>query len=296
MHDIYNQYVADEKLKEGTKYERLAAIVYKSLNNMNVVLHDLRLSGTGKLAKHQIDITVENREFKKRMLIECKDYDKKIGIGVIRDFHGAVFQIKPDEAMVVTKVGFTKGAIKFAEDEDIKLIILREFNEDDWEGRMRTLHLQLNMTILDTPKITAWDVVDKTLIGKFKSMDSKQFSIRTYDTYFYDKNGEITETFQEVFKPIFNSLPCELGKVNKGNYKFDNFKIIKLSEELVEVQGFSYELTCHQISQDFEFDEGNRLAVLLLKALDGTIDTAIFDDQISMWKFNETGEVVTKNS
>ncbi|MCJ7989315.1 hypothetical protein MUB15_08400 [Priestia sp. OVS21] len=45
---IYDQYVANERLKNGTKYEKLAAIVYKVLENQDVVIHDMRLSGVGK--------------------------------------------------------------------------------------------------------------------------------------------------------------------------------------------------------------------------------------------------------
>ncbi|MCY7674924.1 hypothetical protein [Bacillus safensis] len=45
---IYDQYVSNEKLKNGTKYEKLAAIVYKVLENQDVVIHDMRLSGVGK--------------------------------------------------------------------------------------------------------------------------------------------------------------------------------------------------------------------------------------------------------
>lgn len=49
---VYNWYIADEMLKLGTKYERLAAVVYKILDEDNVVIHDLRLRGQGKIAQH----------------------------------------------------------------------------------------------------------------------------------------------------------------------------------------------------------------------------------------------------
>ena len=113
---IYNQYIADEKLKAGTKYERIAAIVFKVLASEDVVVHDMRLRGTGKQTQHQIDVTVETAGTKKHVLLECKDYDDVVGIDVVRDFFGAVHQIKPDEAIVVTTKGFTKGAVSFAHD------------------------------------------------------------------------------------------------------------------------------------------------------------------------------------
>lgn len=83
---IYNEHIADEKLKQGTKYERLAAIVFKTLNTSDVVVHDLTLRGDGKKTPHQIDVMITRANVSKRVLIECKDYDTKVGISIIRDF------------------------------------------------------------------------------------------------------------------------------------------------------------------------------------------------------------------
>lgn len=59
---IYDEHVAEEKRKHGTKYEILAAIVFKALAGDERVVHDLRLRGSGKRTKHQIDVTVEHRD------------------------------------------------------------------------------------------------------------------------------------------------------------------------------------------------------------------------------------------
>ncbi|WP_411810512.1 restriction endonuclease [Bacillus safensis] len=42
---------------------------------------------------------------------------------VISNFHGAFHQIKPDEAIVVTTKGYTREAVNFADDENIKLTV-----------------------------------------------------------------------------------------------------------------------------------------------------------------------------
>ncbi|WP_317951366.1 hypothetical protein, partial [Rossellomorea marisflavi] len=81
MDTIYNEIIAEEKLKQGTKYEKLAAVVFKTLNQNDVVIHDLTLRGDGKKTGHQIDVTVQSpgSNEPKRILIECKDYDSKVG-------------------------------------------------------------------------------------------------------------------------------------------------------------------------------------------------------------------------
>lgn len=86
LEQIYNNLIANEKLKNGSKYERLAAVVYKVIDESDSVIHDLRLRGDGKTAQHQIDVTIEKSGISKRVLIECKEYNKVIGIGIIRDF------------------------------------------------------------------------------------------------------------------------------------------------------------------------------------------------------------------
>ncbi|KIL36210.1 hypothetical protein SD71_09695 [Cohnella kolymensis] len=59
IEQIYNRLIAEEKLKNGSKYERLAAVVYKILDDSKTVIHDMRLRGDGKSAQHQIDVTIE---------------------------------------------------------------------------------------------------------------------------------------------------------------------------------------------------------------------------------------------
>jgi hypothetical protein len=53
---IYNRLVAQEKLKSGTPYERLAAITFHLLTEQTTV-HDLKLRGESPVA-HQIDVPV----------------------------------------------------------------------------------------------------------------------------------------------------------------------------------------------------------------------------------------------
>ncbi|MDQ3673284.1 MAG: hypothetical protein M3365_02775 [Gemmatimonadota bacterium] len=55
---VYDRLVAAEKLKSGTKNERLTAVVFKILDSSVVVIHDVRLRAPGKKSVHQIDADV----------------------------------------------------------------------------------------------------------------------------------------------------------------------------------------------------------------------------------------------
>ena len=92
---------------------------------------------TGKSGcKHQIDVSVEDGE--SVTLIECKRWKKKIGIGAVRDCFGVIHDIKRRLAGeergqvaggILTTVGFTKPAKRFAEHYKIDLDIVRSTSE-----------------------------------------------------------------------------------------------------------------------------------------------------------------------
>ncbi|UZJ80565.1 restriction endonuclease [Fictibacillus sp. KU28468] len=298
---LYNEFIADEKLKNGTKYERMAAVVFKILNVNDVVIHDMKLRGDGKKTAHQIDVTIEQASVSKRILIECKDYDKTVGISIIRDFFGAVSQIKPDDAIVVTTMGYTQGARSFAEDEDIKLAILKDFKEEDWGNRIRKIHIRGIMTFMKTPTL-GWVFSDEkelerinSLIGEEVGKSKEKRDVDTAETFFYNRNGDQQESYQQVLKPIFNLLPRNPGQKTSGRYEFDDIKYIKLNGILVGIRGFDYEYESDQSIFHSIIDEGEKIALLLFKVLDGTIDKIIFDQDLDKWTFNANGEVIEKN-
>ncbi|MDA1531021.1 restriction endonuclease [Bacillus cereus group sp. TH260-2LC] len=297
---IYNEHIADEKLKQGTKYERLAAIVFKTLNASDVVVHDLTLRGDGKKTPHQIDVMITRANVSKRVLIECKDYDTKVGISIIRDFFGAISQIKPDEAFVVTTEGYTKGARSFAEEEGIKLAILRGFKDTDWDGRIQKIHITNTFILMDTPQIS-WVATNQEEIDKFHTfantneINSVQ-EISTIDTYFYDEQGNQQENLQSVLKPVLNSFPRNTNSPTSGRYEFESTKYVKLAGVLTEVKGFDYEFTILKIVSKTVVDTGQKIALLLFKVIDGTLDKVIFDQDLDAWTFKDNGEVIPKDS
>lgn len=290
---IYDRYIAEEKLKIGTKYERLVAVVLKSLYKNDVVIHDLRLKGSGKQAQHQIDVTIEKNGTRKKILVECKDYSNKIGIGIIRDFYGAVNQIKPDDAFVITTKGYTREAKKFANDESIKLFILREFEDRDWDGKMREFNINLDIK-LRIPHITGIVPLNEEETKKLelikKIHKDEVYSPDKENTFFYDNCENIIGTFKEILTPILKTFTEEM-KEKPGVYLFPHPMSIKLFETLVCIKGFNYEFKNDNYNEII--DTGEMLATLLLKALDGSIDQIIFDQDLNKWIFNGK-EVVSK--
>jgi hypothetical protein len=136
--DLLGRYHQIATTKQGIRYEILAAIVCKTLEEKGVVIHDVAVRGESGV-KHQIDVTIETAGKKRRCLIECKDFDTrsaKVGLGTVRNFESAVRDTAPDEAWIVTCIGFTRDALKFAKAKGITPVVMRLFEDSDLAGRI----------------------------------------------------------------------------------------------------------------------------------------------------------------
>ena len=176
--ELHDRFSGGGGEKAGTRYERLAAMVLKHLHQAGAVVHDMRLVGSSDV-KHQIDVVVESQGGRRRLLVECKDFDvsgDKVGLDIVRSFFGAVEDISPDEAYILTCNGFTRDAEKFAAAKNIKLALLREFRDSDWEGRIKTiivdLHIQLH------PRMRQLDV---SLSGEGKAQFERELEAAGHD-------------------------------------------------------------------------------------------------------------------
>ena len=131
--------VADS-LAAVSRFERLAAFVFKALHGRDIVIHDLKLRGDSDVM-HQLDVTIEKNNKMKRVLIECKDFDlsgEKVGLGIVRDFCCAIEAVHPDEAIMLTCNWFTMDAMKYAKSRNIKLAVLWEYQESGRHGCINT--------------------------------------------------------------------------------------------------------------------------------------------------------------
>ena len=137
------------KMNIHTEYELFAKEIYGTLlKNEGVtveVKHNLQIQG--KANKHQIDVYWEYQVAGviHKVAIECKNYNSKVSIAKVRDFFGVLSDIGNINGIMVSKIGYQKGAKKFAEHYGINLKELRELTDIDWKGRIKTIQVGLNI-------------------------------------------------------------------------------------------------------------------------------------------------------
>lgn len=292
LHDYYYKLLST---KSGTRYERLAAVVFKYLEQSDTVIHDLKLLGDSGVS-HQIDVVIERSGQRQRIVVECKDFDisgDKVGLGIVRDFYGAIADVKPDEAYVVTCNGFTSEAERYAKSMRIGLVVLREFCEADWAGRVRQINMHIVAIISSQPRIkiefkqdNAWQKIDTDLqaIGINLSNWSPEQPV-----FFNTPNGrfQANNFIQQNMNYSVDTLP--------GLIEHD----IDVSDITFEVANCgSVELKRLHISFEVLHNKetiqvgGERIAKLLLQGI-GLDNKVVWDDDLRRFKIeNSTGKIL----
>lgn len=121
-------------MNPNIEYEKFTQEIYQELVNADVlkttdVQHNIKLKGRSG-QEHQIDVywEYEIAGTKQKVAIECKNYNKTLGIGKVRDFYGVLYDLNNVAGIMVTKIGYPKGAKEYASEYGISLKELRAPN------------------------------------------------------------------------------------------------------------------------------------------------------------------------
>lgn len=137
---------------EDTDYERLTQAVYQAIlakeGYQNIkVEHNVNLTGRSDTA-HQIDVYWHFKQagVEYKVLVECKNYSRKISLGKIRDFHSVIEDLGPCKGIMVTTTGYQAGVKTFASHYGIGLKLLQSPTPKDLEKGMEIVfHLHLRV-------------------------------------------------------------------------------------------------------------------------------------------------------
>lgn len=125
-------------------YQRLYAV--EGVDNP-VIMHDVTLTGKSG-STHQIDVYWEFTlaGVRHRVAVECKDYNSPIKKEKIATFKGVLDDIAGNiQGIYASRVGYQSGALKFAESCGIQPMIIRKPTDEDWEGYIRDIYINVHM-------------------------------------------------------------------------------------------------------------------------------------------------------
>jgi|GEM_PF-746067 len=293
---IHDEYWNATTTKAGTRYERLVACVLKSLRASDVVVHDVRMLGDSEV-KHQIDVEIELVGKRKRVLIECKDFDTsgtKVGLSIIRDFWGVLDDIRPDEGVVITCSGFTRDAQKYAKRKGIKLAILREFHESDWKGTIRKIELTISVWEVTEPSRVFFYIADQEsmdkLVADLQSIGISGFGIWSGQPVYLNLPDQRMQVNLFVQK-LINHHPREKPGPASLKIRFENTTLEVENRGGVPVDAFELDFEIVHSDAFYELTS-ERIARLILEGF-GDKDIIIFDDVLRRLDIDEeTGEII----
>lgn len=107
------------------------------------VNHDIQVQGIAR--NHQIDVYWEYRlgGVLHRVIINCKNYKTTVEVGDVEGLAGVLHDMPGVRGVIVTTLGFQKGAIDYAKVHGIGLKVIRPPVDKDWEGRVREIRLNI---------------------------------------------------------------------------------------------------------------------------------------------------------
>jgi len=141
-------------------YEQLVrAIIEAMLRAQGIetvkVQHDVQIQGISR--SHQVDVYWEYRlgGMLHRVITNCKRYTHTVEVTDVLTLSGVLSDMPGVRGLIVTTVGYQKGALEYAKIHNIGLKIVRSPQDSDWDGRVRTIRGQLHITV---PEFLSFDV------------------------------------------------------------------------------------------------------------------------------------------
>ena len=147
---------------DDKEYEATTAALYQALgegSGITIEGYGASCRVQGKSGSwYQIDVLTKQSNGLQtvRTAIECKYWKKRVTRNVVSILVTLLEDTNIEKGVVVSKEGFTSGAIALAKQKNISLVEMREPNDADWEGRIKTIHIML---CLDMPEFYDLELV-----------------------------------------------------------------------------------------------------------------------------------------
>lgn len=290
--DLHDELFGFRPDKPGTAYERLAAVMLAELG-WESVEHQTVLRPEGKRAEQRLDVTATHPDGSvRRLLVECKDWNKQVGKGTMDALAGIRGQVGFDAAMVVTTHGFTSGAVDVAVDENIAMVILRRHGPDDHGRFVRRAEAKLDFYF---PSFHSFDLE----LAEHGLPPGQKFVFKlAEDDRLQSLDGAPAETVREILEAHSGGPPHEEGDFHR-HASFDGARLIlALDGTAVPILGLKWVERLAKTTETVVV-EGEGDPCMVVEQLDehGEPDHArlVVDRHLNAWEITAEGHVVPRD-
>ena len=302
--DLYFSLYGEHQTKEGQALEHLSGVAFKLLREQRQVHYDQQIRAKYSGTVYQVDDLVSDSD--RQIMVEAKDYtvrNKPVGRSDLQKLESALTDLDIPEGRFVSATDYTNRAKPFAEstknnpkNNPIDLYHVRPSTPEDEKGRIKTILVTIVAHGLEFERGQYLPLINseffKSIQHRIKEDGEEQ---KTILYHFYDKDGNVVETFENITRQLNGKLPknSEKGFVLEGKWDFPESVYIDM-EPLgrVLIDAIQYKVPTYSDECSFAIDQKGR-PVLLIKSEDGTIDKLFTDQQLKQFKF-EDGEIKKK--
>lgn len=270
-------------MNPNIEYEKFTQEIYQELVNVDVlktteVQHNVKLKGRSG-QEHQIDVywEYEIAGTKQKVAIECKNYNKTVGIGKVRDFYGVLYDLNNVAGIMVTKVGYQKGAKEYASEYGISLKELRTPNPG--EAIIGEVEMNFDISVRRCLFLVDADYAetDKFSVTKYKHFldlmslnnelswaSSTHVPLELVDRNIVNSNGVTIVTLEKIEKEL--PKDSDLDVVFKYEDAFVNTRWGK-----IKINEIKYEYEYKNEKKIIAIDAQDFVKAILKDALNGEI-------------------------
>jgi hypothetical protein len=264
-------------MDENIEYELLTKKIYQLLLNKQgyntvEVQHNITLKGKSNV-EHQIDVywQLEVAGVIHKVAVECKNYSSSITLEKVRNFHAVLQDIGNTYGIMVTKTGFQKGVIDYAKHHGIDLKLLRNPIEEDWDGRVKKIQVNLNI-VLPKIKDRRFNFDEEWInanIEKDKLKDGCSISGMADEIWIFEKNGERYKNLHEIEQSVPQNWKTEFDL--EHTVEFDDKYIETVPLGKIKIKGISFKY-------DVLTSEGEKVIIDAQEIVDKVLKDVLTND------------------
>ena len=213
---------------------------------------------------NQIDVltTFSDGVHKYRTAIECKYWNKKVPKDVIAKLESIIEDSSIDKGVVVSKMGFTDDAKSYAEFRNIGLVELRKPVDKDWEGKIRTINIDMRINM---PHVYDFQII-QSLSDTSTERTKLQIQVFT-DSAFIESPGTRVMSLQEIIQAEIKDDPSE----GEHFIQFATDASLSVPEQQVSVaiEGVRFKLEYHTAKEHFEIRGEDHIYMIMESLFEG---------------------------
>lgn len=264
--------------KNGKNYELLIRDIYQQIVDADFgglqtikVQHNVVLQGITN--KHQIDVYWEFQlaGAKHVVIIEAKDKSRPVQKSDMQSF---VFMLEDipgqPRGCYISKNGFQSGARDLAIQKGVKLLTLDKPSEDHWEGKIKDIHVEINLQSSHVENFAAH------IDGEWVKQQNLQLSLNQYQalagyTYLCDSTGHRKCTISEIIDELI-SQQTERSEVIHIKHPFEKDDYFEFpDQQLVKAMGIEFDLRFSTAKSHVHIDGERVVSLILHDILEGTM-------------------------